>query len=88
MPPDVQFENQNYGSVRPAASRKSFAGMLVEKGIAKSEYEANIMLLGLSVLIFALALFIAFWGGSGGSNAPEPIQANPQEFAPGVPLGE
>ena len=60
---EISFNEEELAPHTAAPTRPSFMTYLVSWGVAKDERQASIILVAVSVLLIAAALFLAFSGG-------------------------
>ncbi|MBI5457470.1 hypothetical protein HY971_01970 [Candidatus Kaiserbacteria bacterium] len=68
---EMQFQDQTDEFGRPPVASGGFdlSGMLIKWGIASSRQQAEYVLIGVTVVIIAIAVFVYF-SGSGASDVP------------------
>ena len=75
----VQFEEEQYNTIRPVKrSPKGLLGLVIKSGIAKTPAQANMVLIGLIVVLMIISyISLNSLKGSGGDDVLDPTLDDP-----------
>ena len=72
---EFQTDTNNSNRLQPSVQNPKMTKFLIEKGIVKNETQAFYVLLGISIICFALSIYI-FWGYVIGF----PVKVSPEQI--------